>query len=73
MQKTVTFVTTTRKALLSVAKTNGRLTRHKLYTGNIDYHFLNSLAHISPYPHIKKVRNRSYAPKTANSDCCYTN
>ena len=38
-QKVVALVATTRKALLSVAKTNGRLSRRKLDAGNIDYLF----------------------------------
>ena len=38
-QKVVALVATTRKALLSVAKTNGRLSRRKLDAGNIDYFF----------------------------------
>ena len=69
----IALVSTTFKALLSVAETNGRLSGHKLYAGNIDYLFLNIFSHVSPYQHIKKVRNRSHAPKNANSDCCHTN
>ena len=66
-QMVVTFVATALKALLSVAKTNGRLPGHKLYAGNIHYFLLNVLAHISPYQHIKKVRNRSHAPEKAQA------
>ena len=58
-QKVIALVATTFKALLSVTKTNGRLSGHKLYTGNICYPFLNILAHISPYQHIKKCGYRS--------------
>ena len=53
-QIVVALVATTFKALLSVAKTNGRLSGRKLYAGNIDNLFWNILAHISPYQHIKK-------------------
>ena len=35
-QIVVALVATTLKALLSVAKTNGRLAGYKFYTGNID-------------------------------------
>ena len=48
-QIVVALIATTLKALLSVAKTNGRVTRREFYAGNIDYFFWNTLAHISPY------------------------
>ena len=35
----VTFIATTFKTLLSVAKANGRLSWHKFYAGNIYYFF----------------------------------
>jgi len=54
----VTFVATTFKALLSVAKANDRLSGRKLCVGNIDYPFLNIFAHISPITY-KKCANRS--------------
>ena len=47
-QKVVAFVTTAFKALLSVAKTNGRLSGHKFYAGNIYYLFENILTHRFP-------------------------
>ena len=47
-QQIITFIATTLKALLSVAKTNGRLARRKLYTCNIHHFFRNILFHISP-------------------------
>ena len=53
-QKEVALVATTFKALLSVAKTNSRLSGRKFCVGNIYYLFQNILAHISPYKHIKK-------------------
>ncbi len=71
-QIVVALVTTALKVLLSVAKTNGRLSGREFYAGNVYYSFLNILIHIFSYRHIKKVRNRSHAPKNANSDCCYT-
>ena len=71
-QIVVALVATTLKAQLSVAKTNIRLSGHKLYAGTIDYPFLNILVHISPYQHIKKVRNRSHAPKNV-APCCDIN
>ena len=51
----VTFIATTLKTLLSVTKTNSRLSGHKFYAGNVYYLFLNILAHISP-TNIQKVR-----------------
>ncbi len=45
----VTFIATTFKTLLSIAKANGRLPGHKLYTGSIYCPFGNILAHISPH------------------------
>ena len=66
-QIVVTFVATALKALLSVSKANRRLSGHKLYTGNIYQLLSNFLTHISPYQHIKKVRNRSYAPEKAQA------
>ena len=38
-QKVVALVATTLKALLSIAKTNGRFSGHKFYAGNIDNFF----------------------------------
>ena len=62
-QIVVALVATTLKALLAVAKTNGRLSGREFYAGNVYYLFFNIFIHISPYWHIKKVRNRSHAPK----------
>ena len=53
-QKVVALVATTLKALFSVAKTNGRLSGRKLYTGNIDYLFWNIIVHIYPLSAYKK-------------------
>ena len=44
----VAFVATTLKPLLSVAKTNGRFSRSKLYTADIYYFFQNIITHILP-------------------------
>ena len=71
-QIVIALITATLKPLLTVAKTSSRLTGHKFYTGNIYYSFLNILAHISPIS-IKKVRNRSHAPKNATPSCRQTN
>ena len=60
-QIVVTFIATTLKTLLSVTKTNSRLSRHKFYAGNIYYSFLNIFAHTSPV-NIQKVRQ----PKSAH-------
>ena len=60
-QIVVALVATTFKTLLSVAKTNGRLSGRKFYAGNIDNLFRNMLAHIFFYQH-KKVRQ----PKSAH-------
>ena len=64
-QIVVTFIATTFKALLSVAKTNVRFSGCKLYAGNIDYFLLNVLAHISPYQHIKKCAPKGTHRKNA--------
>ena len=66
-QKAITLVAATLKPLLAITKANGRLSRRKFNTGNVYDLFLNVLVHIFPRQHIKKVRNRSYAPKNANS------
>ena len=47
-QKVITLVATTLKTLLAVTKTNGRVSRRKLNTGNVHDLFLNVLVHISP-------------------------
>ena len=65
-QKIVAFIATAYKALLTIAKTNQRLSGRKLYTGNVYYFFWNFLHHI-PLSAYKKVRNQSCAPKNANS------
>jgi hypothetical protein len=61
-QIAVALVATTRKALLSVAKTNIRLSGRKLYAGNINDLSWNILAHNIP-PVSKKVRPKRNAPK----------
>ena len=71
-QKVITLVAATLKALLAITKANCRFSRRKFNTGNVYNLFLNVLIHIFPHQHIKKVRNRGYAPKNASSDCCYT-
>ena len=64
MQKVITLVTTTLKALLSIAKTNGRLSGCQFYAGNIDNLFWNILAHISPYQHKKRCVTEATHRKT---------
>ena len=44
-QKVVALVATTLKVLLSVAKTNGRLSGGEFYAGNIYYLFENIFTH----------------------------
>ena len=46
-QKIITFIATTFKFLLSVAKTNVRLSGRELYAGNIYYLFGNIIVHTS--------------------------
>ena len=72
-QKVITLVATTIKTLTAVAKANGRFFRRKLNTGNVYDLALSILIHMLPHYDIKKVRNRSHAPKNTNSDCCHTN
>ena len=55
----VALVTTTFKALFSVAKASGRISGRKLYTGNI-YYFFHILTHISPIDK-QKVRQPKWA------------
>ena len=62
-QKVIALVATTFKALLSVTKTNGRLSGHKFYAGNIYYLFENILTHTFPSSAYKKVHPRRNAPK----------
>ena len=63
-QIVVTFVATTLKVLLSVAKTNGRLSGRELYAGNIDYLFWNIVVHIYPLSAYKKGARPK--PRTEN-------
>jgi len=79
-QIVIAFVTAARKAMLSAAKTNRRLSGRKLHARDVYHLFFNVFlsvflsVHTPILPqHNKKVRSRSRAPKTANSDCCYTN
>ena len=62
-QIVVALVATTFKALLSVTKTNGRLSGHKFYAGNIYYLFENILTHTFLSSAYKKVHPRRNAPK----------
>ena len=62
-QIVVTFIATTLKTLLSVTKTNSRLSGHKFYTGNIYYSFLNIFAHISPINIQKRCATEATHPK----------
>ena len=66
-QIVVTFVATTLKTLLSVAKTNGRLAGSKLYSGNVYYPFLTLLFHHIPHQKTKSAPTEVSAPKNANS------
>ena len=59
----VTFIATTFKAMLSVTKTNSRLSGHKFYAGNIYYSFLNILAHIFPINIQKRCATEATHPK----------
>ena len=68
----VTFIATTFKTLLSVAKANGMLSWHKFYAGNVYYLFLIILAHIFSHQHIKSAPTEVSAPKNANSNCRQT-
>ncbi len=62
-QIVVTFVATALKPLLSVAKTNVRLSGRKLYTGNIYYLLFKILTHKSPYQHTKRCATEATHPK----------
>ena len=53
-QKVITFVATTFKPLLTVAKANGGLSGCELHTGNVYNLFWNILIHISPLLAYKK-------------------
>jgi len=57
-QKIVALVTTTLKALLSVAKTNGRLSGCEFYAGNIHYLFRNIIVHVYLHATYKKSAPR---------------
>ena len=69
----VTFIATTFKTLLSVAKANGRLSWHKFYAGNIYYFFLIILAHISPINTQKGAQPKPRTRKSTSPYCCETN
>ena len=71
-QIVITFVTTTLKALISVAKTNSRHSGREFHAGNIYNLFWNILAHISSYQHIKSAPTEVSAPKNAHSNCRQT-
>ena len=70
-QKTVALIAVAFKSPISISKTNAGLSGRKLYAGHIHRLFCIFLL-IYPPIGIKKVRNRSHAPKNANPDCCYT-
>lgn len=67
----VAFVATALKALLPVAKTNGRLSGSKLYSGNVYYLFLTLFTHNIPQK-TKSAPTEVSAPKNANSNCRQT-
>ena len=69
----ITLIAAAFKAILTVPKANAGISGGKLYAGHIHFLLLLLLLHSSSHSHTKKVRSRSYAPKNANSDCCYTN
>ena len=62
-QIVVTLVATAFKAMLPVAKTNGRLFGRELYAGNIYYLFENLFIHTFSSSAYKKVHPRRNAPK----------
>ena len=68
----VTFIATTLKALFSVAKTNGRVSRREFYASNIDNLFWNILAHIFSYQHTKSAPTEVSALKNACPNCRQT-
>ena len=73
-QIVVALVATTFKALLSVTKTNSRLSGHKFYAGNIYYLSWNIIVHIYPLSLYKKsAPHEGTHRKNASLECCYTN
>ena len=62
-QIVVALVATTFKALLSVAKTNSRLSGRELYTGDIYHLFGNMFTHTFTSSAYKKVRPKRNALK----------
>ena len=71
-QKVVAFVATAFKALLSVTKTNCRLSRLKFYAGNINYLFGNILVHIYPTSKYKKCVPIKERTEKVFLYCCHT-
>ena len=71
-QKVVALVATAFKTLFSVSKTNVGFPGRQHDAGYIDDLFWNSFTHIISPISIKKVRNRSYAPKNV-APCCDAN
>jgi len=63
-QEEIAFVATTLKALLSVAKTNGRFSGRQLDAGYIRFLFLNVHINVFSHLYIKKCANRSQRTKT---------
>ena len=61
--KIVTLIATTHKALLSIAKANGRLSGRKFYAGNIYHLFGKIFTHTFASSAYKKVRSKRNAPK----------
>ena len=73
-QKVITLVAATLKILLSVAKTNIRLSGRKFYAGNIYYlYWCIIILHISPYQHIKRCATEATHRKTRAPSCRQTN
>ena len=63
MQKVVALIATTFKPLLSVAKTNGRLSGRKLHAANVYHLFGNNLTHTFTSSAYKKCAPWRNAPK----------
>ena len=72
-QKVVALIATAFKALLAVAKTNGRLSWRKFYAGNIYYlSWYIIIVHIFPPQHTKKVRPMKERTEKVFLHCCHT-
>ena len=64
-QIVVALITTTLKALFSVAKANCRFSGHEFYTGNIYWLFENNFAHIFTSSALKKCAPKGTHRKNA--------